>query len=109
MKRDKKRVKKHRCQVCGAYGVTQIHHIFGGARRRISEKHDFVLELCPSCHEKAHNDASFGNALKHDCQMEFLEQHTLCEWMELMGRSWVEKDEMPGKPCVSNGFDDYIS
>ena len=95
MRRDKRRVKKHRCAVCGVYGATQIHHIFSGSLRRISEKHDFVIELCPSCHARAHSDADFSFALKHDCQLEFLEDHGMDEWMELMHRSWVYLREVP--------------
>ena len=106
---DKKRVKKHRCRVCGVYGVTHIHHIFGGARRRISDKYDFVIELCPVCHEKAHNDASFGNALKHDCQLQYMEDYSMEEWMDLMGRSWIDEGELakePRNPHNSDIFDD---
>lgn len=112
MKRDKRRAKTHRCRICGASGWTEIHHIFGGARRRISERENFVIELCHSCHSKAHNDAAFGNALKHDCQLEYLEEHTFGEWMDLMGKSWIaeeERRELYRNPCSSDIFDDYIS
>ena len=89
-KRDKVRRKTHRCRVCGTYGVTQIHHIFPGPLRRISEREDFVIELCPACHEKAHSDSDFAFSLKHDAQLEWLwSGHTMAEWMEMMGRSWV--------------------
>lgn len=90
--RDKARKKKHRCQICGEYGVTHIHHIFGGRWRTVSEANDFVIELCPMCHAKAHGNAEFSKALKHDCQMEFLETHSMDEWMELMHRNWVENE-----------------
>lgn len=92
--RDKVRKKKHRCQVCGTYGVTHIHHIFGGRWRPRSEANDFVIELCPFCHAKAHGDARFSRDLKHDCQLEWLETHTLDEWMDLMGKSWIEEQEL---------------
>lgn len=100
-KRDKYRVKKHRCQVCGAHGVTQIHHIFPGPLRRISEREDFVIELCPECHHKAHSDGDFSYCLKHDAQLEWLwSGHTMAEWMEMMHRSWVYLREVqkPRKP-----------
>lgn len=98
MKRDKVRPKKHRCQICGVHGATQIHHIFGGPWRRISERMDFVIELCPFCHAKAHGDADFGWCLKHDCQLEYLENgHTMDEWFELIPRSWVAMHEVHGK------------
>ena len=112
MKKDKKRSKTHRCRICGTYGRTEIHHVFGGARRRISERENLVIELCPSCHRKAHEDVSFGNALKHDAQLEYLEEHSFDEWMALMGKSWIEEGErreLYRTPCSSEGFDDYIS
>ena len=92
--RDKKRVKRHFCEVCGEYGVTHIHHIFGGRQRRISEREDFVIELCPKCHEKAHNDREFSLALKHDCQLQFMFIHSLDEWMDLMGKDYMRGDEI---------------
>lgn len=95
MRRDKRRPKTHRCQVCGAYGATQIHHIFGGASRKISEKHDLVIELCPACHRKAHEDADFSCCLKHDCQLEWLENGgSMDDWMAMMHRSWVIPEEV---------------
>lgn len=65
MKRDRQRPKKHVCRLCGYVGQTHIHHIFGGRWRRISERYNFVIELCPRCHEQAHNDAAFARTLKH--------------------------------------------
>ena len=94
MQRDKVRRKTHRCRICGAYGVTHFHHIFGGARRKISERMDFVIELCPKCHRSAHTSVSFGDSLKHDCQLEWLETHTIDEWMEMMGKSWISDHEL---------------
>ena len=93
-KRDKVRRKTYRCRICGAYGVTQIHHIFSGRWRQRSEANDFVIELCPKCHRTAHLSASFGDALKHDVQLEYLETHSLDEWMDLMGKSWIDKEEL---------------
>ena len=100
--RDKPRVKKHRCQVCGVYGDTHTHHIYGGRWRSISERMNFVIELCPQCHEKAHNDADFSEALKHDCQLEYLETHSMSEWMELMHRNWVGLSEIRKQTFVRN-------
>lgn len=110
-KRDKARKKTHRCRICGQYGVTQIHHIFAGRWRQRSEANDFVIELCPMCHATAHGNAQFSKALKHDAQLEYLETHTLDEWMELMGKSWIEEEELTAlqlreKPSGLGIFDD---
>jgi hypothetical protein len=93
MKRDKTRQKQHRCSVCGSYGSTHIHHIFGGRFRTISEKNGFVIELCPKCHEKAHKDNEFAETLKRDCELDYVWRYSLQDWMELMGKNWLRGDE----------------
>jgi len=94
MGRDRTRAKKHRCRLCGAYGDTHIHHIFGGPFRKISERYNFVIELCPKCHREVHRNASMAEALKHDAQLEWLEEHSLEEWLEIIPRNWVSPDEV---------------
>ena len=117
MKRDRYRTHRHVCRVCGTHGVTHMHHIFEGARRKISEREGFVIELCPRCHERAHNDKDFGDCLKRDCQMEYLEEHSMQDWMELMGRNWILQGEVfrkhtvsehaEGEPYTAEDFDDF--
>lgn len=117
MKRDRYRQHRHVCQVCGRSGVTHMHHIFEGARRTVSERMGFVIELCPCCHEKAHNNKDFGDTLKRDCQMEYLEDHSMQDWMDLMGRNWIMGGEVyrthrvtehaEGMPYTAADFDDY--
>lgn len=80
--------------MCGKYGVTHIHHIFGGRQRTISERENFVIELCPGCHEKAHNDREFSDALKHDCQLGYMFWHSMKEWMDMMGKNYMNGDEI---------------
>lgn len=92
MRRDKRRRKRNVCALCGRHGATQIHHIFGGAYRRVSEREDFVMELCPECHRRIHDKPVFGNALKRGCQRKFLRAHSMEEWMALMGRSWISDE-----------------
>jgi len=41
------------CWLCGRYGNTERHHIFGGnGRRRKSEKLGLVVDLCHACHNE---------------------------------------------------------
>lgn len=58
----KKKRKKHRksiisgnrkgvCYLCGRYGFTHEHHIFGGANRDNSEEYGLKVHLCVECHE----------------------------------------------------------
>ena len=101
-------MKKHRCRVCGRYGVTDIHHIFGGRFRQLSERMGLVIELCRECHHKAHHNSEFGIALKHDAELDWLEQgHSLEEWMEIFHRTWVTEDELGIERAVpTDPFDD---
>ena len=48
------------CYRCGKYGVTERHHIFGGANRRLSEDDGLWLYLCPECHNRPPQGAHFN-------------------------------------------------
>lgn len=89
-KKDKRRVKKHICQICGcASPETQIHHVFSGSYRAMSERNDFVLELCPRCHRQLHDNSSYALHVKKMYQLRWESQHSHDEWMRLAGRSWA--------------------
>ena len=86
---DKRRNKKHVCQLCFKHGETEIHHIYEGAYRRRSDRNDFVIELCHKCHMEIHQDSSKGLALKRKTEEEFEQQYSHDEFVRRMGRSWL--------------------
>ncbi len=43
------------CWICGRAGDTDVHHIFGGANRKWSEKYGLTVHLCRNCHRKVHD------------------------------------------------------
>lgn len=43
------------CDICGAYGPLERHHIFGGPKRQLSERYGLVAYLCHSCHNEPPN------------------------------------------------------
>ncbi len=92
MRRDKRRARKNVCAMCGRHTATQIHHIFGGSYRWISEREGFVMELCPQCHRSVHDKPALGDALKRGFERKWLRSHSLDAWMALMGRSWLLDD-----------------
>ena len=47
-----------RCYICGAYGHTDEHHVFGGSCRKISDRYGLVVHLCRSCHSLIHDSAN---------------------------------------------------
>lgn len=52
---------KHICFLCGRYGPTEVHHIFGGvANRRLSEQDGLWVYLCPDCHNRPPNGVHFN-------------------------------------------------
>lgn len=53
-----------KCFICGRYcSNTESHHIFGGPRRKKSEKFGLVVDLCHSCHNEPPNGAHFNAEL----------------------------------------------
>lgn len=52
---------KHICFICGRYGPTEVHHIFGGvANRKLSEQDGLWVYLCPDCHNRPPNGVHFN-------------------------------------------------
>lgn len=53
---------KDRCYLCGRYGQTEEHHVFGGPDRLMSEKYGLKVRLCIECHKG--NDGAHGSSEK---------------------------------------------
>ena len=90
-----------KCYMCGRTMCIEIHHIFGGYRRKISTQNGFVVPLCTSCHNVPPNGVHFNKErlrlLQEDCERKFLETHSFREWMSLMGRNFLDIDEIIDK------------
>ena len=52
-----------RCYLCGAYGKTEEHHVFGGPVRKTSDRYGLVVHICRDCHSLIH-DSEKGADLK---------------------------------------------
>lgn len=48
------------CFLCGKYGTLEEHHVFGGARRKKSEKYGLVVDLCHACHNEPPRGAHYN-------------------------------------------------
>lgn len=60
------------CYVCGAM-ATDMHHVFHGANKKISEDTGCMVPLCRSCHNKVHhNGGELDWELKADAQRAYL-------------------------------------
>ena len=60
------------CYVCGTPLNLHRHHIWGGGRRKLSEKHGCWVYLCAKHHNMSDKGVHFNKALdtelKQDCQ-----------------------------------------
>ncbi|WP_337495808.1 hypothetical protein [[Ruminococcus] lactaris] len=89
------------CYLCEKFGIIRYwtyleeHHIFdGNPGRRISEENGFKVKLCAGHHrisEKAvHKDIVMMRILQQDAQRAYERTHTREQWMELMGRNYID-------------------
>lgn len=83
------------CYITGSTYNLHIHHIYGGGRRKISDKHGFVVYLTGALHNQS-NEGVHGKdghaldlKLKQDCQRKFEENHSREEFIELIGRNYL--------------------
>ena len=89
------------CYVCrkkmntSVRGGLQIHHIYAGKNRRISDHNGFWIWILPywhnGCNDAVHckNGSALDLELKQDCQRKYEETHTREEFIQLIGRSYL--------------------
>ena len=87
-----------RCYMCHKQGRTELHHIYFGKNRKISDKHGFVVHLCRRCHREeigVHGREGYlmDIHLKKACQLKYEEEHTRQEFMALIGCNYLDDEE----------------
>lgn len=87
-----------KCLICGTNYNLHLHHIFAGhANRKISDKYGFTVWLCGYHHnlskEGVHYNHSLDFAIKRSCQAKFELNHTRKEFMDLIGKNYLEFEE----------------
>ncbi|MDE7326281.1 MAG: hypothetical protein K2N63_08410 [Lachnospiraceae bacterium] len=79
------------------YKDLETHHIFGGPNRKISEANGFKVALCIRHHrtgpDAVHNKIGNLRMLQKDAQREYEKTHTREQFMELIGRNYLEDGE----------------
>lgn len=74
--------------------VLEEHHIFGGPNRSISEEHGFKVKLCQEHHrtgkDAVHQKIENMRILQRDAQREYERKHTRQQFMNLIGRNYLE-------------------
>lgn len=83
-----------RCFITGRINGLHKHHIYGGPNRKISEKNGFYIYLVPEYHNMSnkgiHFDKEFDLEVKQMCQRKYEETHTREEFMNLIGRNYLD-------------------
>lgn len=91
-----------KCWLCGRNGngdPLERHHIFGGGRRKLSEKYDLVVYLCGErCHRlgpySAHQCSAVADELHQYGQRLAQEKYgwTRDEFREIFGANYLDED-----------------
>ena len=79
------------CFIC-AGKANQLHHVFGGCRRKISDQDGFVVPLCMECHtgpNGVHHNRSAQLGLMMLAQTMYEQTHTREEFLKRYGKSWL--------------------
>lgn len=84
-----------KCLVCGTTLNLMCHHVFyGTANRKISDKCGFTVWLCGKHHNLSdvgvHFNPELDMAIKKECQRKFEETHSRKQFMELIGRNYLD-------------------
>lgn len=81
------------CYICRRHTDTALHHIYGAAKRRVSDDNGFTVFLCPECHQygthAVHRSRETSLWLKARCQRIYERTHSRDEFMALIGRNYL--------------------
>ena len=113
------------CYICGSPDV-EIHHIFGGANRKNSERYGLIVPLCHRHHNEppagvhfnenamlamhAEGQKAFESMASHDEYMKIFGRDYIAEWEEKTGRVYAGRgsriDEVLGCGPSKKAWDD---
>ena len=85
---------RKRCWITGRTDGLHKHHIYGGARRQISERYGLYIYLRPEWHNMSnkgiHFDPILDKLAKKSGQLIFESVYSREKFMELFGRNYLE-------------------
>lgn len=85
--------KEKYCYLCGAQLAIEEHHIYFGPLRKTSESYGFKVYLCNNHHrgnDSPHQERKIDLLLKRICQRRFEETHSREEFMQIIGRNYLD-------------------
>ena len=89
-----------KCFLSGTYGIVERHHIFGGARRDLSERYGLVVYLSPEKHQidrdSAHRCGATADKLhRYGQRKAMLENDWTVEQFRLVfGKNYLDEHEL---------------
>lgn len=78
-------------------GRLEVHHIFGGARRKLSDRFGLVVTLCEECHRTAewavHRDADTMQYLHEYGQRKAMKENgwSIEQFRQVFGKNYLEE------------------
>ena len=88
-----------RCFLCHrtetSYNRLEVHHIFGGANRKLSEKYGLTVTLCHACHNEppdgVHYNADIALYVHQYGQRKAMKEQgwTVDEFREIFGKNYL--------------------
>lgn len=81
------------CYFCGTTKNLHLHHIYFSANRKISGQNGFTTYLCQEHHTGrtgVHHNRDNDLILKRECEKWYLKNHTFEEFIQLIGRNYIE-------------------
>lgn len=78
------------CEICGAQAC-DIHHVFGGTARQISDKYGATVFICRKCHDDIHRHPLKYEWLKQETQKKVMESHNwdLDDWFNVFHKNYL--------------------
>lgn len=85
-----------KCYICWSQGRMQQHHcLHGTANRKLADEDGLVVNLCPRCHMRLHDDGIGDLAIMKDAENAWLKYNQLdiSDWIYRYGKNYLEADE----------------
>ena len=84
------------CWTCGKVGPTDVHHIFGAANRKWSEKYGLTVHLCRECHRRVHDNKYAMDSLHKAGEQQYCDvyfpgdmNHGMIDFRQIFGRNYL--------------------
>lgn len=79
------------CEICGEYAECEVHHVFEGTARKMSDKYGAVVKICRRCHSDIHSRPSKYEWLKGQTQKKVMEAQNwdMDEWFNHFHKNYI--------------------